>query len=109
MNKQAKIHAVAVSILASIALAAPVASYLANAPQDRPVPTFEAVAPKAVQAAPEPTEQVVTLDALMIVGRAARAPKAAPKAAATQRCHDHQLEQGGSPDAPTVRVCVPAS
>jgi hypothetical protein len=110
MNKQTKTHAVAIAIMASVGLAAPLASWYANAPQERPAAAQEAPA-EAPAVLPEPVvapaPREVTLDPVTVVGRAPRAASPAPVAKA-QRCHDHVLEQGGSPEHPTVRVCVPA-
>ena len=78
--------------------AAPVAAQVAA-----PAPAAE----EAPEAAPEAP---VVLDEVVI---AAKAPKAKPAHKPTaraprkaKRCWDHELRMGGSPDAPTVRVCA---
>jgi len=119
MTKQTKTHAIAFSLMSLIGLGAPVASFLANAPSERPMTAQAGIvraaadlaeipappAPPAPEAAPE----LVVLDPLMVVGSAPRARKAPPVAGKAQRCHRHELEQGGGPGAARfVQVCVPA-
>lgn len=107
MNRKA--HMIAVSLFALCAVAAPVASIVANAPDARPVPVLAEEAPGAPAdlpsipppppaAAPEAAEVTVPVT---IVGGARKAPRKAEET----RCYEHVLEQGGSPTAPTVRVC----
>ncbi len=53
------------------------------------------------------TPRVLTLAPVLVVARATK--PAAPRAergTGGMKCHRHTLEQGGSPDAPSVRVCV---
>jgi len=104
MTKQTKTHAIALALFAAIGLGAPAASWIANAPADRPVPALQAglaeAAPEAPAPEPEAAPEPVVVAEVRIVGRAPR--KAAPaKPKAERTCSRQALEITGG----GVRVC----
>lgn len=109
MTKQAGIRFAVVSGMLALAVGAPVASIVANAPPARAAALGDAEGrPVAVRADGLPVEPVVLPEETIVAD--AQVP-ALSRASAPRRprgwtrCYRHVLEQGGSPDAPTVRVC----
>lgn len=99
-----KAHAIAVSLLALCAVAAPIASIVANAPET-PRPALEAGLPVPVVPSPEPTEAPVSVQTLPEVRIVASARKAPSKPGKTWECRLRILEQGGRPGHRFVRYC----
>ena len=105
MNKSNVLKTAAISAFALCAVAAPIASYHANLPYRAPVAKARVVptVPSLPETVIEPT--VIELDGITVVGQT---PVKQVRIAAMgqSHCYDHTLEQGGSPAAPTVRVCA---
>lgn len=104
MTKQTKTHAIAFALFAAVGLGAPAASWLSNAPAERPVPTLQAglaeALPEAPAAAPEAAPVVVTVPEVVVAGHVAPKARKAPRKA-EKTCSRQALEITGG----GVRVC----
>jgi len=108
MTKFNKIKFAVVSLLLAVAIGAPVASVVANQPRSAQA-SFETLQGDVTIGDVTIETPVVTIPEVLVTGEASKPAaksKAARKASKSPagRSFVHTLHQGGSPDAPTVRV-----
>lgn len=104
MTKTAKISSLVAFLFVAVGFAAPVASAVANAPKD--VTMFDGSSGRVLGVSEAPVETIDVLD-LQVEPKAKKvASRASAKQAEPRVCHRHELEQGGSPTAQFVTVCL---
>jgi len=104
MNKSTKIQALVISLFVALGVAAPLSAVIANQPKTdiafEDHTTYERKAPEAQE---EPEAELV-MEQVTLHASARKTPPRVKET--TFRCYRHELEQGGSPTAKFVTVCL---
>lgn len=106
MNKNTKLAGLASILLVAFSIGFPVTTAIVNsAPRDvlaETAPVTMTSSIEAITVSPKSDVSVRTLEEVKIV---VEKSSVSSSTRATGPCWDHNLTQGGSPGAPTVRIC----